>query len=162
MNSNGEHYAVTSIKHASSNQCVHESFDEDDESYCCESASSTAVKAQIIKTQQQGQQYNQNQTQSNLQNHSGLVSKASIESGSDCNSYTKNKEIMYADSQYDQVDCGDNQYEVFEDGKQTTGITDGFQVIGTAQVKYDYNSEYILSFVLFKYSICFLMRLIFW
>lgn len=136
---------VNSITHNSSNQCVNESFDEDDESYCCESASSTAVKAQIIKTQQTNKHYTYNHAQSNLQNHSGLVSKTSIESGSDCNSYTKNKEIMYVDSQYDQVDCGDNQYEVFEDGKQTPGISDGFQVIGTAQVKYDYKKGDITS-----------------
>ena len=140
----GEHYAVSSITHTSSNQCGHESFDEDEDSCCCESASSTAVKAQILKTQQQSQQYSQHQ-QSSLQNHAGLVSKASIESGSDCNSYTKSKDlIMYADSQYDQVDCA-NQYQVCSDGQQTSSSSDEFIRIGTAVALFDYRSECWLS-----------------
>lgn len=142
---NNEHYAVSTINQTNSGQTYQssigysgnhvESFDEDDDldSYCYENPSSAAVKAQILKTQQQ-----QYQT-SNLQNHSGLVSKASIES--DCNSFTKTKDIMYADSQYDQVDSV--QYQTCEG--QHTSSTEEFALIGTALVLFDYKKGDIAS-----------------
>lgn len=114
-----------------------ESFDEDDDldSYCYEDPSKAAVEAQMLKNRQQsGYQGQISNSQSNLQNHAGLVSKASIES--DCNSLTKTKDIMYADSQYDQVDG--SQYT---GANQQTSSTEDFIPIGTALVLFDYKSN---------------------
>ncbi len=103
-----------------------ESFDEeeedDDDDLGCddyENPAAAAVKTQILKTKQQYQPQ-------------GLVSKASIES--DCNSFTKqSKDIMYADSHYDQTDSNG--------AYQQTLCTEETAVIVTALVLFDYKSK---------------------
>ena len=149
-NQNGtEHYAVSSINQTNDSQNSHntpsivysanaESFDEDDDldNYdSFENPSTTALKAQVLKNQQQ---YHQQHQQNNLQNHSGLVSKASIES--DCSSYTKQKDIIYADSQYDQVDAV--QYQICETQEDVADL----EPIGTALVIYDYKKGMFFNY----------------